>query len=157
MRDNQKLNTVIGETLQAFSPFYQEGITKLLPPNSWFLLDSVRANEPEPFTLEQMAELGPYASPKVQAERADELVEAGFLVQTNGESFQLTDKGRRLIEGFFNAAHEGLADIRPLSAEEMVQTKDLQITRHLTQLLPGHLIVKKLYLIQTVMKTEKYM
>ena len=91
MSDKEKLNSLIGETLQAFSPFYQEGISKLLqeadPPNSWFLLNLVRANEPEPLTLEQMREFGPYASPQVQAARANELMEAGFLEAIDGKSF----------------------------------------------------------------------
>ena len=83
MNEVERTFSSMSETLQAFSPFYQEGMLKWLrsneAPDIWFPLNFVRASEPEPFSLEQAVEMGPYAAKSVHRDRYEALVADGFL------------------------------------------------------------------------------
>jgi DNA-binding MarR family transcriptional regulator len=129
----KKLNeiwTKTGHTITAFSPYYQEKMIRLTQeydaPNFWFILNWVRANEPEPFNPEGMLEIvGPYSTGQSTLDRFSEFTERGFLEQDAGGNLTLSDSGRGLIEGFFNSAHEALADVEPLPSDEMTQLQEL--------------------------------
>ncbi|UCG26149.1 MAG: hypothetical protein JSW55_09265 [Chloroflexota bacterium] len=129
MNQQEKIYSSMGDTLQAFSPFYREAMIKWLrqseAPDNWFALNIVRANDPEPFSLDQLLEINPYSAISSQRERYEALAAKGFLEVVSEDSFKLTDRGREIVEGFFRLAHEELAEVEALPAEEMDQLADL--------------------------------
>ncbi|HET6443523.1 MAG TPA: MarR family transcriptional regulator [candidate division Zixibacteria bacterium] len=126
MKKLQDIWSNVGHTISAYSPFYQEQMIRLTQkydsPNNWFILNWVRASEPEPFNLQEMAAIaGPYSTREATIARFDQFTKDGFLLEDAGGNLTLTDKGRGLIEGFFDSAHEALADVAPLLPEDMAQ------------------------------------
>ncbi len=117
------------QTVAAFHPFYQESMMRLTQkydsPNYWFLLSWVRSNEPEPFNLDKVVEtVGPYATRQRTTDLFNQFTEDGFLKQDEKGNFILTDRGRGLIEGFFETAHDFLAKAAPLPADQMNLLRD---------------------------------
>ena len=109
MADNEQIRELLGQTLQAYHPFYREDVLKwqrdIDTPGNWFALNAVRASEPDPLTMEDVHRQAPYASIERHRERYDELVEAGYLERGSDGSYRLNDRGRDVIEGFFRVAH----------------------------------------------------
>jgi predicted transcriptional regulator len=113
-----------GQIVRAFSPFYQEDMIRLTQeydsPNYWFMLNWVRASEPKPFRLEDHIDIvGPYSTREWVLDVFKQLTDDGFLEEKEIGELILTERGRGLIEGFFNTAHEALAHIEPLPAADM--------------------------------------
>ncbi|MFN2187962.1 MAG: MarR family winged helix-turn-helix transcriptional regulator, partial [Candidatus Promineifilaceae bacterium] len=126
----QSIRSEVGRTIGAFAPFYQENIVRLNqkfdPPNGWFLLNWVRASEPQSFNLQEMTGVvGPYSAPEATLERFQGLVEHGFADKDEYGALTLTDKGRAIIEGFFDGAHEALSEIEPLNKADMTDLANL--------------------------------
>jgi predicted transcriptional regulator len=90
-------------------------------PDNWFPLNFVRASEPDSFALGQAEEMAPYLALSRQKERYDALVAGGFLKSSGDDTYRLTEKGRPIVEGFFAMAHEELANVEVLPADEMNQ------------------------------------
>ena len=115
--------TKASATLGAFSPFYQEGMFRLVQehnaPNNWFTLTQVRSSEPNPYQVADMQAGNPYASPDRQRERLNALVEAGVLEEVEDGRYCLNERGRAIADGFYTMAHENLKDMQPLSAEAL--------------------------------------
>lgn len=115
--------TKASATLGAFSPFYQEGMFRLVrdhnAPNNWFTLTQVRSAEPNPFRVADLQAANPYASPDRQRERLAALAEAGVLNEVEDGRFCLTESGRAIADGFYSMAHESLKDLQPLAAAEL--------------------------------------
>jgi predicted transcriptional regulator len=120
--------TKASATLGAFSPFYQEGMLRLVrdhnAPNNWFTLTQVRSTEPKPFRAADLQAGNPYASPDRYRERLDALTEAGVLEKVAG-GYCLNEKGRAIVEGFYSMAHENLKDVKPLSDDELDDIAEL--------------------------------
>lgn len=120
--------TKAGATLGAFSPFYQEGMLRLVrdhnAPNNWFTLTQVRSTEPKPFRVADLQAGNPYASPDRFRERLDALAEAGVLEKVEG-GYCLNERGRAIADGFYSMAHENLKDVKPLSDDELDDVADL--------------------------------
>ena len=55
MKELQDIWTETGRSITAYSPFYQEDIFRLTrkydAPNAWFILNWVRASDPEPSNI----------------------------------------------------------------------------------------------------------
>lgn len=115
--------TKASATLGAFSPFYQEGMFRLVrdhnAPNNWFTLTQVRSTEPNPFRVADLQAGNPYASPDRQREQLAQLAEAGVLSEVEDGRYCLTESGRAIADGFYNMAHENLKDLQPLAAAEL--------------------------------------
>lgn len=128
MNDFKMIHDRMGETLQAFSPYYREAMIKHLQqseaPANWFPLNFVRASEPEPFHLSTAESLTPYIALSRQRERYDALADAGCLEPLGGDIYRLTDKGRQVVEGFFAIAHEELTGVDVLPADELDRLAD---------------------------------
>jgi DNA-binding MarR family transcriptional regulator len=130
MKKLQDIWRNVGQTISAYSPFYQEDMIRLTQkydsPNNWFILDWPRASEPEPFSPGEMAEIvGPYSTREVTIERFSQFVKDGFLLEDAAGNLTLSESGRGLIEGFFDSAHEALANVEPLSPEDLAQLTKL--------------------------------
>ena len=123
MNQQERIYASTGETLQAFSPFYREAMIKWLQeyevPDNWFVLNFVRASEPEPFSLDQLLQINPYSANSLQRERYEALAAEGCLELIGEDTYKLTDRGREIIEHFFRLAQEGLATVEALPSEEM--------------------------------------
>jgi len=119
----------LGVILSALSPFYREAVTRWLIESdvhdNWFALNAVRSSDPDPLTIEQAHKLRPYDSVKELRNIYESLIEAGYLKDVGPGIYRLTAQGREVIEGFFERAHEGLREVQPLSAAELVQLVDL--------------------------------
>jgi Mn-dependent DtxR family transcriptional regulator len=118
-----------GQSVTAFSPLYQERMIRLTQkydsPNYWFFLNWIRAIEPEPFNLDEVVEtVSPYSTREWTTDVFNELSESGFLNHDDHGTFTLTDRGRGLIEGFFDNAHEALAEVEPIPADKMKIVRD---------------------------------
>jgi hypothetical protein len=96
--------TKASATLGAFSPFYQEGMFRLVrdhnAPNNWFTLTQVRSSEPNPYQVADMQAENPYTSPDRQRERLAALVEAGVLDEVEDGRYCLNERGRAIADGF---------------------------------------------------------
>jgi len=130
MKELQDIWTEAGRSITAFSPFYQEDIFRLTrkydAPNAWFILNWVRASDPEPFNLDKMTEIvGPYSTRERTVERFKEFIENGFLEKDASGGLTLTDSGRGLIEGFFDTAHVALSKVEPLAFSDMLVLQNL--------------------------------
>ena len=130
MKYLQEIWNKTGQAITAFSPVYQEHTVRLTQkydaPIYWFILNWVRANEPEPLVLESMLDIiEPYTKEETTIERFDEFVESGFLTKDEGGGLTLTDSGRGLIEGFFSGAHDAMASLEPLPQDEMFELQKL--------------------------------
>lgn len=117
------------ETMQAFAPHFQEGTiaaTADLAPH-WFFIVIAMAGEPEPLTLDRLQAIFPYNDRKALVDALQPHVDDGYLAPADGAAsgYCATEKGRRLVQSFYNAAHEGLRDVSPLPAAEMEQLRDL--------------------------------
>ena len=112
MADKKDIYAQIEELLRSLAPFYSEGVTehqyKLQAPSHWFVLNNVRAYEPESVTISQIHQQYPFTAIKRQSKNYAALADAGLLSVTDTDTYRLTEDGRQLIEGFFQAAHEGL-------------------------------------------------
>jgi predicted transcriptional regulator len=120
--------TKASATLGAFNPFYQEGIVRLArehnAPNNWFTLTQVRSTEPKAFRVADLQAGNPYASPDRYRERLNALVEAGVLEAVEG-GYCLNERGRAIVDGFYNMAHENIKDLKPLSDSELDEVADM--------------------------------
>ncbi len=129
MANKKQINELLGQTLQAYHPFYQEDVLKwqseIDVPGNWFALNAVRAIEPNALTMEDVHRLAPYAAIERQRERHDDLVEAGCLEKISDDSYRLNDRGREVIEGFFRVAHVGMGKTEPLPMNELNQLRGL--------------------------------
>ncbi|MCP4543543.1 MAG: hypothetical protein GY832_41045 [Chloroflexi bacterium] len=129
MFDKAELRSLIQDTMQAFSPFYQEAMGKAIQesdaPNSWFGLSLAHGSDPQPFTIERYQEMAPYASPGRFVEMLEELAQLELLERVGEEAYRLTDLGRGAVEHIFDAAHQGIGSIEPLPADEMDRLNSL--------------------------------
>lgn len=121
--------TKTSATLGAFTPFYQEGMFRLVQehnaPNNWFTLTQVRSAEPNPFRVEDLVAGTPYVAPTRFQERLDALVEAGVLEKDKDGRYCLNERGRALADGFYNMAQESLKEIKPLSDDDLDDLAEL--------------------------------
>ncbi len=149
MADNKKIRELLNETLQAYHPFYREDVLKWQRefdiPDNWFVLNAVRAVEPNALKIGDMQPLAPYVSLERQTERYDGLVEAGCLDRDRDGSYRLNEKGRDVIEGFYRVANVGMAKTEPLPVEELNQLRGL-LERILEATLDAPEPVEKLFL-----------
>lgn len=129
MNDFEGTYNRMGETLQLFSPLYRESMIVHLQesdaPDNWFPLNFVRASEPDPFPLAEAKLVTPYMALAQHRVRYDGLSDAGCLEALGDDSYRLTEKGRGIVEGFFERAHQDLARVDVLPADEMEQLADL--------------------------------
>ncbi|MFW6096569.1 MAG: MarR family winged helix-turn-helix transcriptional regulator [Chloroflexota bacterium] len=126
--------------MQAFAPMYQErttAATRDAAPH-WFYIVIAMANEPQPLTVDQLQAIFAYNGRQALTEALQPHVDDGYLTPANGSGYCATDKGRDLVNAFYDAAHEGLSDVSPLPAPDMAQLRDLMqsIVLGAEQLLP---------------------
>ncbi len=129
MSNQTELYQLMGRTLGAFAPFYQEGVARLLDekgqPANWFALINVRYQEPARVTPTDFQAHYPYNAPDERTGVLAGLVEEGCLEEDAEGGYRLSDHGRSVIEGFFSIAHEALGSVAPLPAEEMERAASL--------------------------------
>lgn len=124
--------TTAQETMQAFVPMYQQrtaAATRDAPPH-WFFIVIAMANEPQPLTVDQLQAIYAYNDRKALTDALQPFLDGGYLTPANGAGagYCVTDKGRDLVNAFYDAAHEGLSDVSPLPAADMKQLRDFMQT-----------------------------
>lgn len=124
------------ETMQSFVPFFQEGTTSAMrqAPAHWNFILIALANEPRPLTIDQLHAIYPYTSRRAIEDALQPHLDGAFL-QAAGDSnagprdesagFQVTQKGRELVDHFFGTVHEALEAATPLPREEMTKLGNL--------------------------------
>lgn len=129
MSDPQAVWSEASQSVSLMAPFYQEAMTRLVQeagsPAGWFNLNYVRAVEPDSFDAEQAQRFTPYNHPLQTRERIERLAELDLLTELDDGRYRLTEDGRALIEGFFEVAHDGLSELRPLPEDDLVQLRQL--------------------------------
>ena len=129
MVDKQQLQSLAQDTFQAFAPAYREAMQKAIQdsgaPDNWFALNLARGSDPEPFTIDRFHTLSPYTAKKRQKEVLENLAQLKLLERAGEDAYQLTDQGRKAVEGIFGAAHEKLGKVEPLPADKMDQLNGL--------------------------------
>jgi Mn-dependent DtxR family transcriptional regulator len=127
--DKQQLQSLAQDTFQAFAPVYREAMHKAIQdsgaPDNWFALSLAHGSEPEPFTVDHFHALAPYTSKERQKEVLENLAQLELLKGAGEDAYQLTDQGRKAVEGIFGAAHEKLGQVEPLPADKMDQLNGL--------------------------------
>lgn len=129
MMDKEKLWSLVEETMQAFRPFYQDAMQKAIQDSgaadNWFALSLAHGSDPAPLTVERCHALFPYTALEQFAENLEGLARLELLERVGEDAYRLTDLGREAVEGIFGAAHQSLAALEPLPADEMNQLNDL--------------------------------
>jgi Mn-dependent DtxR family transcriptional regulator len=67
----------------------------------------------------------PYTSPASQAKVLAGLAEAGFVNEVEDGRYCLNDRGRAIVDGFYESAHGGMRELQPLPAGELAQLTGL--------------------------------
>lgn len=129
MSNYQHIQDQLNEMLRAYSPFYRESVTRWLEDSDghgdWYYLNAVRSFDPMPVTLEGFHQMAPYTAFERQAEVFAASTDKGQLEKVGEDAYRLTDAGRDLVDGFFQRAHEGLSEVKPLPEADMAQLADL--------------------------------
>lgn len=124
MTDQLQIWQTAQETMQAFTPFYQEEMGRIIaekgPQTGWFALHLARGAEPEPLTMQRFLHVVPYGNPEQGAHMFNELVETGFVAAT-ADGYRLTSKGRTAVEDVFDVAHSSIGAAPALDDAEMAQ------------------------------------
>jgi Mn-dependent DtxR family transcriptional regulator len=122
--------TLIQETMQAFSPFYQEAVRATFTEarfegHDWTNAFYAYAREPEPLTVSFLHAQFPYGKLEVRQRDLEQSAERGALEKTGEDTYRLSERGRGGIVNFFRAAGEALDIIEPLAREDMNRIADL--------------------------------
>ena len=118
------------DAMAAFAPFYTPVTRPLMQEagyegSDWFYSYLAWGAEPQPFGVALMDTIAPYSDNEaVFAERVAGTVERGFLTAVEG-GYQLTDKGRATIQGFFSNAYDAIAELELLPDEQMQVLNDI--------------------------------
>ena len=126
----QERYDLIEETMRAFHPFYRDAIQTVfakyeIEGRDWFYAYLAAGLEPEPLSAALLGQMTPYANPQSQAEWLQETAAKGLLQAVGENSYCLTAAGRAPVAAFFNAAHQAIAPLAPLPAENMARMADL--------------------------------
>lgn len=129
MNEQKQIWATAVAAMQAFAPFYQEGVRRVLQnsgvTNEWFALNLAQGAEPEPFTLQRLHAMSPYGARKQQAAMLARLAEKGMLEVIGDDTYRLTGVGSSVVENFFRVAHKELATVEPLPAADMARLNTL--------------------------------
>jgi ribosomal protein S19E (S16A) len=129
MTDRLAIWTLMTETMQAIGPFYREAMTEGIQasgvPDFWFGLYLAQGTDPQPFTVQRYQDMFPYTSRERQRENLEQLRKAEYLEQVGEDAYVLTDAGRKVVEGTFQAAQEAMEDVVHLPMAEAEQLNDL--------------------------------
>ncbi len=121
--DKQQLRTLVQETMQALTPFYQAQMRQAIQdaelPDNWFGLNLARGSAPAPFSVDRYHALFPYTARKQFADDLDRLAELELLERVGEGAYRITDVGREAVEAVFEAAHLGMGAVEPLPADDM--------------------------------------
>ena len=129
MLDKEQLQSLMAETMQAFTPFYWGAMQKAIQdsgvPDAWFFLSLARGSDPQPLSLERVRALAPYGAQGPIVERLEKLAQLELLERVGDDAYRLTDPGRETVEGIFEAAHQDMTSIETLSAGDVDQLNSL--------------------------------
>ena len=129
MLDKEQLQSLMAETMQAFTPFYWGAMQKAIQdsgvPDAWFFLSLARGSDPQPLSLERVRALAPYGAQGPIVERLEKLAQLELLERVGDDAYRLTDPGRETVEGIFEAAHQDMGAIKTLSAGDVDQLNSL--------------------------------
>src|SRR5690606_32221740 len=105
MNEQKQIWATAVAAMQAFAPFYREGVRRVLQnsgvTNEWFALNLAQGAEPEPFTLQRLHAMSPYGARKQQAAMLARLAEKGMLEVIGDDTYRLTGVGSSVVENFF--------------------------------------------------------
>lgn len=87
---------------------------------------------PEPITADHFARRSPYGNPQVTERHLRECAGRGWLEALAMDQYQLTDRGREVVEGFFALADTTFGELKPLPDEDLGQIVGL-LDRVVTQ------------------------
>ncbi len=115
--------------MQAFAPLYQQEMRAKIEEagllNHWYALALARGAAPEPLTLQHYRKLFPYNHPDLLAERLDSLARQKWLKPVREDGYQLSRKGRRIIEELFRSAQKRIGAVDLLTQERMTRYAQL--------------------------------
>lgn len=121
---DQKLWPLIQNTVQAIAPHYQQATRAALAEagfegSDWLVTFMAYGLHPQPLTAEFWASQSPYGSQQRTRQRLVDCAGRGFLEETGESTYQLTERGRNAITGFFSVAGQALSPVAPLPAAGM--------------------------------------
>ncbi|MBN2500687.1 MAG: hypothetical protein JXB38_07925 [Anaerolineales bacterium] len=123
--DVKQIWTTAIETMQAFGPFYRDEMLKAIEDsgleNRWFPLHLARGIEPEPLSVKRYYALGPYPNIETRVAILEELAETAYMDKVGEDAYRVTEPGKALVEGIFEAAHISLGKVSFLADEEMAE------------------------------------
>lgn len=115
--------------MQAFAPLYQQEMRAKIEEagllNHWYTLALARGAAPEPLTLQRYCQLFPYNHPDLLAERLDSLARQKWLKPDKEGGYQLSRKGRRIVEQLFRSAQKRIGTVDLLTQERMAHYAQL--------------------------------
>lgn len=84
-----------------------------------------QAFAPDHLTVESFIERGPYANPENYKDQMDAAVERGWLESIKDNEYQLSNKGKKIAEGFIALGNEWFGSLGALSEKETSRIADL--------------------------------
>ena len=123
--DIKEIWTTAIDTMQAFGPFYRDEMTKAIEDtgleNRWFPLHLARGIDPKPLSVKRYYALGPYPNIETRVAILEELAETAYMDKVGEDTYRVTEQGKALVEGIFEAAHVSLGKGSFLADDEMAE------------------------------------